>query len=120
MQNGIETRGNSTYQRDEAGFLLANFCYIMVDHEEPFILPSQTQDVFFVDDDQNPQWKIMMHKEVRSICYAMDSVIKSNNIDDDVTWLNIALLTPPTHEGACLVGAKELSTKESIVANELI
>ncbi len=92
----------------------------MVDHEEPFILPSQTQDVFFVDDDQNPQWKIMMHKEVRSICYAMDSVIKSNNIDDDVTWLNIALLTPPTHEGACLVGAKELSTKESIVANELI
>jgi hypothetical protein len=64
VQNGIETRGNLTYQRDEAEFLLANFRYIMVDHEEPFIFPSQTQEVFFVDDDQNPQWKIMMRKEV--------------------------------------------------------
>jgi hypothetical protein len=75
--------------------------------------------VFFVDDDQNPQWKIMMRKEVWSICYVMDSVIKSNNIDDAL-GLNIALLTPPTHKGACLVGAKELWTKESIVVNELI
>jgi hypothetical protein len=92
----------------------------MVDREEPFIFPSQTQEVFFVDDDQNPQWKIMMHKEVQSICYTMDSVIKSNNIDDDAPWLNIVLLTPPTHEGACLVGAKELSTKELAIVNELI
>lgn len=50
----------------------------------------------------------------------MDSVIKSNNIDDDAPWLNIVLLTPPTHEGACLVGAKELSTKELAIVNELI
>lgn len=46
VQNGIEIRGNLTYQWDEAGFLRANFHYIMVDREEPFIFPSQTQEVF--------------------------------------------------------------------------
>ncbi len=43
-----------------------------------------------------------------------------NNIDDNVPWLNIALMMPPTHEGVCLVGAKELSTKELAFVNKLI
>jgi hypothetical protein len=47
-----------------------------------------------------------MHKEVRSINLAMDSFIESNNINDDASWLNTTLLTPLTHEGACLMGAK--------------
>jgi len=59
-----------------------------------------------VDDNQNPQWKVVMHKEVRSINLAMDSFIESNNINDDASWLNTTLLTPLTHEGACLMGAK--------------
>jgi hypothetical protein len=41
----------------------------------------------------------------------MGSIIESNNIDDNAPWLNTTLLMPPTHEGAHLVGAKELSTK---------
>jgi hypothetical protein len=28
-------------QQDEVGFLLANFCHIMGNHEKPFIFPSQ-------------------------------------------------------------------------------
>jgi hypothetical protein len=45
--NGIDIRGNPTYQQNEAKFLLANFQYIMAKHEEPFIFPSQAQHVFF-------------------------------------------------------------------------
>lgn len=50
----------------------------------------------------------------------MDLVIELNNIDDNVPWLNIALMMPPTHEGARLVGAKELSTKKLAFVNELV
>ncbi len=37
MKNGIDIRGNPTYKHDEIGFLLANFCYLMEDHEKPFM-----------------------------------------------------------------------------------
>jgi len=42
VRNGTNRRGNSTYQQDEVGILLANFHHIMANHEEPFIFPSQT------------------------------------------------------------------------------
>ncbi len=61
-----------------------------------------------------------MHKEAWSIHLAMDSIIESNNIDDDAQWLNTTLLTPFTHESAHLVGAKELSVKELAFVNELV
>jgi hypothetical protein len=50
----------------------------------------------------------------------MDSIIKSNNIDDDASWLNTTLLTPLTHEGAHLVGVNELLVKELAFVNELV
>jgi len=43
-----------------------------------------------------------MRKEAQSIRLAMDSVIESNNINDDVSWLNTTLLMPLTHEGDIL------------------
>jgi hypothetical protein len=67
----------------------------MANHEEPFICPSQAQQVFFVDKDHNPQWKFILHKESISTCCAKDSIIDSNNIDDYASWLNTPLLTPP-------------------------
>jgi hypothetical protein len=63
----------------------------MANHEEPFI----SQQVFFIDDDQNLQWKVVLHKESRSIHIAMGSIIESNNIDDIAPWLNTTLLMPP-------------------------
>jgi hypothetical protein len=67
--------------------------------------------VFFVVKDHNPQWKVVLHKESRSIHCAVDLVIGSNNINDYAAWLNTPLLTPPTNEGACLLGAKKLSQR---------
>lgn len=84
-------KGNPTYWQDKVGFLLTNFCYIMANHEEPFI----SQQVFFIDDDQNLQWKVILHKESWSIHIAMGSIVESNNIDDIAPWLNTTLLMPP-------------------------
>lgn len=65
--------------------------------------------MFFVAEDHNPHWKVVLHKESRSIRCVVDLIIDSNNINDYAPWLNTPLLTPPTNEGACLLGAKELS-----------
>jgi hypothetical protein len=92
----------------------------MANHEEPFIFPSQTQQVFFVAKDHNPKWKIVLHKESRSIHCEVDSIIDSNNINDYAQCLNPPLLTPPTNERACLLGAKELSTKDSTIVDEIV
>jgi hypothetical protein len=73
--NGTNIRGNPIYQQIEAIFLLANFHHIMANHEKPFIFPSQAQQVFFVDKNHNPQWKVILHKESRSTCCAKDSII---------------------------------------------
>jgi hypothetical protein len=50
----------------------------------------------------------------------MDSIINSNHINDYAPWLNTPLLTPPTNEGACLLGVKELSINDSIVVDEIV
>jgi hypothetical protein len=50
---------------------------------------------FFMDDHQNSQWKVALHKKFRSIHIAMASIIESNNIDDIAPWLNTTLLMPP-------------------------
>jgi hypothetical protein len=68
----------------------------MANREKPFIFPSQAQQVFFVAEDHNPQWKVVLQKESRSIRCVVDSVIESNNIGDYALWLNTPLLTPPT------------------------
>jgi hypothetical protein len=50
----------------------------------------------------------------------VDSINDSNNINEYVPWLNTPLLSPPTNEGACLLGAKELSTKYSTIVDEIV
>jgi len=76
--------------------------------------------VFFVAKYHNPQWKVILHKESRSTRCAVDSIIDSNNINDYAPWLNTPLLTPPTNERACLLRAKELSTKDSTTVGEIV
>jgi hypothetical protein len=41
VKNGIDNKGNPTYKQDEASFLLANFCHLLHEFDEPFVFPSQ-------------------------------------------------------------------------------
>ncbi len=54
VQNESDVKGNPTYRRNEVGFLLANFQYMKVEEEGPFLFPTQAQQVFFIKEEQNP------------------------------------------------------------------
>ncbi len=76
--------------------------------------------MFFVVEDHNPQWKVILHKKSRFICCEVDLFIDSHNINDYVAWLITPLLTPPTNEGPCFLRAKKLSTMDSTIVDERV
>jgi hypothetical protein len=45
---------------------MANFQHMLVNGNEPFVFPSQVQQVFYFDDSSNPWWKVILHKEPRN------------------------------------------------------
>jgi hypothetical protein len=47
---GSDRWGNPTYRRDEDGFLLENFCNLKVEIIEPFVFPSQVQQMSYADE----------------------------------------------------------------------
>jgi hypothetical protein len=46
VQNVLDNRGNPTYKWDDVGFLMANFRHMLLKDIEPFVFPSQVQQVF--------------------------------------------------------------------------
>jgi hypothetical protein len=63
VRNGIDNRSNPTYKWDDANFLLANFLHLLHEHNEPFVFPSQVQQVFFWNEPMTPTWKVVLHRE---------------------------------------------------------
>jgi hypothetical protein len=63
VRNKNDVWGNPTYKRDEVRFLVCNFWYMMTKDEEPFVFPTQVQQMFFMDEEQNPSWKVVVQKE---------------------------------------------------------
>jgi hypothetical protein len=39
---------------------------MLVNGNEPFVFPSQVQQIFYFDDFSNPWWKFILHKKSRS------------------------------------------------------
>jgi len=66
VKNGTDSRGNPTFNRDNASFLLANFRHLLHELHQPFVLPSQIHQVFFWNDPKTPFWKVLLHREPRS------------------------------------------------------
>jgi len=54
--------GNPTYKHDEDGFLFAKFCNLKAEFIEPFVFPSQVQQVFYVNEPITSWWKVVLHK----------------------------------------------------------
>jgi hypothetical protein len=48
VKNGIDNRGNPIYKQDDVGFLLPNCHHLLHEFDEPFVFPSQVQQVFFL------------------------------------------------------------------------
>ena len=61
-----DNRGNATYVRDDAGFLIVNFRHKLPRMADPFIFPSQATQVFFSDVPEKVGWKVVLQKEART------------------------------------------------------
>jgi len=66
LKNGIHNKRIPTYVRDDVGFFLTNFWHFLHEFDEPFVFPSQVQQVFFWSDTKIPFWKVVLRKEPRS------------------------------------------------------
>jgi len=65
---------------------------VKVEEEGPFRFSTQAQQVFFMEEEQNPYWKVVVQKESRSSQITTNRFLNSSGIDDGVPWLN----TPAT------------------------
>jgi hypothetical protein len=49
-----------------------------------FFFPAQVQQVFFMDEEKNPSWKVVVQKESQSSHIMTDTCATSSGIDDGV------------------------------------
>jgi hypothetical protein len=111
-----DNRGNPTYTRDDAGFLVVNFRHNLPRMSDPFIFAAQATQVFYSDVPSKPGWKVVLRKEAR----AKREV--AENADAFITTsAESAGLTAPTHipappNRASLVGAIQLSPEDQLLA----
>ncbi len=92
----------------------------MVEDEKPFFFLAQAQQLFFLDDEQMINWKLVVHKEPQSSYITMDNFSNSSGIDDGAPWLSTPITHPSMPREASLVGAKELFAKESTFINSTL
>ena len=51
---------------DKHGFLLAEFTQKLSEWEDPFVFPSQVEQAFFLDIEEDTSWWVIMHKDSQS------------------------------------------------------
>ena len=64
----------ATMKRDDYGFTLIKFNRVIPYSANSFAFPLHVQQVFFVDDVENPEWKVVMRKEARGARVASTTV----------------------------------------------
>jgi hypothetical protein len=91
---------------------------MLLEDIEPFVFPSQVQQVFYVDDQHTPWWKLVLHAEPQSRCVFFDTYGEyiSTNEDGNALDAPYTMLDAPTI--ANKIGAILLSRAESLLLNE--
>ncbi len=118
VQNASNNRGNPTYKRNDAGFLMANFKRMLPEDIEPFVYPSQVQQVFYADDRHTTWWKVVLHAEPwsRHVFFDTYGEYISTNEDGNALDAPYTMLDAPTIPN--MIGAVLLSRAESFLLNE--
>jgi hypothetical protein len=114
-----DNRGNPTYVRDDARFLVVNFRHKLRNMSDPFIFPSQGTQVFFSDDPEKAGWKVVLRKEPR----ARREVVDTSDVFI-TTSMETSGLTAPAHipeppSVASLDGTVTLSIEEHLLAIDI-
>jgi hypothetical protein len=112
-----DNRGNPTYIKDDARFMVVNFRHKLPKTSDPFIFPSQATQVFFSDEVKKPRWKVVLHKEARS----KREVIETPDVFITTTVESSRLIAPEvlpcSPQIVSLIGAIEFSIEENLLAN---
>ncbi len=116
VTRGFDRWGNPTYRRDDDGFLLANFCNLKAEVTEPFVFPSQVQQVFYANEPSTPWWKVVLHKEARYKCIVAKNSEEISTPIDDVIGTKVPFIIPEVLSNTALIGAIELIGTEAILA----
>ncbi|CAK9271840.1 unnamed protein product [Sphagnum jensenii] len=112
---GFDRWGNPTYKQDEDGFLLANFRNLKAEVTEPFVFPSQVQQVFYADEPNTPWWKVVLHKEARSKRIVAENSEEIGTPIDNVIGIEVPFIIPEVLSNTTFVGAIELTGTEAIL-----
>jgi hypothetical protein len=118
VRNASDNCGNITYKQDNARFLMVNFRHMLPEYIEPFVFPSQVQQVFYADDQHTPWWKVVLHVEPRSRRVFFDTYGEyiSTNEDGNALDAPYTMLYAPTIPN--MIGVVLLSRAESLLFNE--
>lgn len=116
VRNGVDEMGESTYKRDEAGFLLANFSCMLQPHLDPFVLPCQVQQVFYSDAYITGPWRVVLHREPPSRRTQVVEYGEFINTRVCVLTLEPEALLHPTTTAPNMVGAITLDKRETELA----
>ena len=111
-----DNRGNSTYVRDDAGFMVVNSRHKVPKMSDPFIFPSQATQVFFSNDFRKPGWKVVLRKEARSRREEQDTSDVFITTSLPYQGMSDPEHVPPPPRIVSLVGAIELSDKDNLLA----
>ena len=111
-----DNRGNPTYVRDDAGFMVVNSRHKLPKMSEPFIFPSQATQVFFSNDVRKPGWKVVLRKEARSRREEQDTSDIFITTSLETQGMSAPERVPPPPVTVTLVGAIELSDKDNLLA----
>jgi hypothetical protein len=105
----IDNRGNPTYTRDDAGFVVVNVRHNLPRMSDPFIFPGQATQVFYSDVPNKPGWKVVLRKEVHAQRQVADNSDVFITTSCEATGLRTPQQVPPPPSTAFLVGTIELS-----------
>jgi hypothetical protein len=111
-----DSRGNPTYTRDNAGFLVVNLRHNLPRLSDPFIFASQTTQVFYSDVPNKPGWKVVLRKEARARREVLENADVFITTSVESTGLTAPNRIPPPPTMACLVGAIQLTAQEQVLA----
>jgi len=111
-----DNRGNPTYARDDAGFIVVNFYHKVPKMLKPFIFPNQATQVFWSEEVRKPGWKVVLVKEACSTKHQQSTIDVFITTKKEATGIHSVNHVPPPPTTASLVGAIELSNSDNSLA----
>jgi hypothetical protein len=111
-----DNRGNPTYTRDDAGFLVVNVRHSLPRMSDPFIFAAQATQVFYSDVPNKPGWKVVLRKEARAKREVAENADAFITTSVETAGLTTPTQIPPPPNTASLVGAIQLSPQEQLLA----